>query len=77
MAVPVTNPPVPSGLSDVEGRGMNVQAHIEQLLEKHSHLDEVITQEVQRPIPDTMLLTDLKRQKLRIKDELNKLKAEH
>jgi hypothetical protein len=56
---------------------MSVQAHIEQLLEKHSHLDETIIQEVQRPIPDAMLLAELKRQKLRIKDELNKLKAEH
>ena len=45
-------------------------AHFAALNAKHSHLDQRITSEAQRPLPDQMLLAELKKQKLRLKEEL-------
>jgi hypothetical protein len=47
-------------------------AHITALSAKHSHLDERIAAESQRPLPDQMLLAQLKKQKLRVKEELGR-----
>ena len=49
------------------------ESHIEQLSHKHASLEIAISQEKQRPIPDAIRITDLKRKKLRIKDEINRL----
>jgi len=46
-------------------------AHQTALNAKHAVLDQRIASESQRPLPDTMLLAELKRQKLRVKEELN------
>ncbi len=53
---------------------MNLDSHIEQLKQKHSFLDTAIQEEVHRPHPDDVRLAELKRQKLRIKDEIASLK---
>ena len=53
---------------------MNLDSHIEQLKQKHAHLEAAIQDEVHRPHPDDLRLTDLKRQKLRIKEEIAGLK---
>ena len=45
--------------------------HQSALNAKHAGLDQRIASESQRPHPDTMLLAELKRQKLRVKEELN------
>ena len=45
-------------------------AHFSALEAKHSRLDQRIASESQRPLPDQMLLADLKKQKLRVKEEL-------
>lgn len=45
-------------------------AHHSALTAKHAVLDKRIATESQRPHPDTMLLADLKKQKLRVKEEL-------
>jgi hypothetical protein len=45
-------------------------AHFSALNAKHAVLDQRITAESQRPRPDDMLLADLKRQKLRVKEEM-------
>ncbi|HKJ73672.1 MAG TPA: DUF465 domain-containing protein [Alphaproteobacteria bacterium] len=52
---------------------MTVQAHLESLSEQHSHLEQEITDEFHRPNPDSLKLTALKREKLRIKEEIDKL----
>lgn len=52
---------------------MGYDARIESLRMKHSEIDEVLTAEARRPIPDPAMLADLKRQKLRIKDELQRI----
>ncbi len=52
---------------------MNTEARIESLKSKHTSLDQAILEENQRPVPDSLRLSELKRQKLRIKDELARL----
>jgi hypothetical protein len=37
---------------------------------KHAHLEAHITEESQRPLPDDTLLHELKKDKLRIKEEI-------
>jgi hypothetical protein len=45
-------------------------AHISALSAKHAVLDQRITAESQRPNPDQILIHDLKKQKLRIKEAI-------
>jgi hypothetical protein len=45
-------------------------AHFSALTAKHAVLDQRITAESQRPHPDDIVLKDLKRQKLRVKEEM-------
>ncbi len=52
---------------------MNAEAHVEALKEKHANLEQAIVEERQRPIPDSLRLAELKKQKLRIKDEIERL----
>jgi hypothetical protein len=52
---------------------MNTEAHVETLRAKHASLEEAILEERQRPSPDTIRISDLKKQKLRIKDEIARL----
>jgi len=40
---------------------------------KHAGLDKRIAAESQRPIPDALVLADLKKQKLRLKEEISSL----
>ena len=40
---------------------------------KHAGLDQRIAQENQRPQPDALLIADLKKRKLRVKEELARL----
>lgn len=45
-------------------------AHFNALEAKHATLDERIATESQRPMPDALALAELKKQKLRIKEEM-------
>ena len=45
-------------------------AHQSALQAKHAGLERLIQQELNRPAPDDAILRDLKRRKLRVKDEL-------
>ena len=47
-------------------------AHQAALSAKHSNLDQRIAAETQRPLPDQILLAELKKQKLRVKEELSR-----
>lgn len=47
-------------------------AHFSALTVKHNVLDQRIASETQRPLPDPLLLASLKKQKLRIKEELTR-----
>ncbi len=55
---------------------MSAQEHIEALRSKHLDLKHEIEEENQRPYPDELRISDLKRQKLRIKDEIALLESE-
>jgi hypothetical protein len=52
---------------------MSLQDRIESLRARHRTLEESIDQEINRPMPNVEALADLKRQKLRIKDEIYQL----
>ncbi|TPG15206.1 DUF465 domain-containing protein [Sphingomonas koreensis] len=45
-------------------------AHFSALEAKHAGLDRQIAAESHRPLPDSRTLADLKKQKLRVKEEL-------
>ncbi len=49
---------------------MSLQDRIESLKAKHAALETALKVESRRPLPDTEQIISLKRQKLRIKDEI-------
>lgn len=50
--------------------------HLQALKAKHAALDTEINEELSRPLPDEAVLANLKRQKLRLKEEIEfKLKS--
>ncbi len=53
---------------------MAVQEHLAELSEKHRKLDLAIEQELQYPSSDIFRISELKKQKLRLKDEIRHLK---
>lgn len=54
---------------------MSIQGRIEELSHRHRKLDEEISVEQRRPATDTLTLNRMKREKLKIKEELQQLKA--
>lgn len=50
---------------------MQSTAHHTALQAKHATLDQRIAEENHRPVPDTVVLADLKKQKLRLKEEMS------
>ena len=52
---------------------MSIAAHIETLEKKHAELKAAVAVESARPLPDFAKVTQLKKQKLKIKEELQKL----
>src|SRR5919106_5122663 len=51
-------------------QGMTMQDYVESLRDKHAFLEQQIDAEMHRPLPDQLLLSRLKREKLKIKDEM-------
>jgi hypothetical protein len=54
---------------------MSLQSRIESLKDRHHVLEARILDEDHRPRPDAEALTRLKHQKLRLKDEMERLSA--
>jgi hypothetical protein len=52
---------------------MALDAHLVELSERHRVLDRMIEQELGRPTADDLKIAELKRQKLRLKDEIERL----
>ena len=46
-------------------------AHLSALEAKHATIDQRIVDESHRPMPDAIKLADLKKQKLRLKEEMS------
>ena len=55
---------------------MTLQAHLDSLKERHAALEQRIADEDQRPMPDSETLHRLKIEKLRVKEEMERLRAE-
>ena len=54
---------------------MALDAHVNELSDKHRVLEKQIETEMARPSADDIEISKLKREKLRIKDELERLKT--
>lgn len=55
---------------------MALQAHIAELEQKHAKLDKSIEQELAAPTGDDLKISQLKREKLKIKDEIIRLQGQ-
>lgn len=54
---------------------MAIEARIRELGSRHHNLDKAIHDELSRPAADASKLQDLKRRKLRLKEEMEALRA--
>jgi hypothetical protein len=54
---------------------MSVNAHIEQLVQRHQSLESELAGLISSPSTSDDTLADLKRRKLKLKDEITRLKA--
>ncbi|HEX3701570.1 MAG TPA: DUF465 domain-containing protein [Phenylobacterium sp.] len=54
---------------------MAVEARLRELGARHQSLEKAIQDELRRPSADDLKLKELKRQKLKLKDELENLRA--
>jgi hypothetical protein len=55
---------------------MALDARIRELGSRHQSLEEAIQDEMRRPYADDLKLKELKRQKLRLKEEIEALRAQ-
>ena len=55
---------------------MSLQSHLETLKDRHAGLESRIADEDQRPRPDTEALARLKLEKLRLKEQMERLRAQ-
>jgi hypothetical protein len=54
---------------------MSLQSRLESLKVRHAELESRIAEEVQRPKPDADVMGRLKREKLHLKEEMERLRA--
>jgi hypothetical protein len=54
---------------------MAIDARIRELDNRHQSLDRAIGDELRRPLSDSMRLKELKRQKLRLKEQIEVLRG--
>ncbi len=55
---------------------MSLSSHLDELRRKHSVLEQKIETETRSPGSDDLRITELKREKLRLKDEISRLASE-
>jgi hypothetical protein len=58
------------------GNDMRLESHIQELSDKHHKLDEQIHDELHRPLPDDLMISELKKRKLRLKEEIERLRLD-
>ena len=61
---------------ETEATYMGLESHIQELADKHHKLDEQIHEEQLRPARDDLMISELKKRKLRLKEEIERLKSE-
>lgn len=52
---------------------MTIASHLHELRRKHEHLSTLVEQEQRSPGADPLKIADLKKQKLRLKEEITRL----
>ena len=52
---------------------MNLSAHLQELRKKHEALSRQVEQEQRSPAADTLKIAELKKQKLRLKEEIERI----
>jgi hypothetical protein len=52
---------------------MSLNSHLQELRKKHQNLSEAVEEAQRAPSTDQLTIADLKKQKLRIKEEINRL----
>ncbi len=55
---------------------MNLQSHLDALKGRHANLETKIAAEDNRPSPDNSVLARMKVEKLRLKEQIERLKAQ-
>ena len=55
---------------------IGIDDYVATLAARHAGLEQAIEEEAGRPAPDGLSLTDLKRRKLKVKDEIARLRME-
>lgn len=55
---------------------MALQAHIAELEQKHAKLEKTIEEELAAPTGDDLKISQLKREKLKLKDEIIRLQGQ-
>ena len=55
---------------------MSLESHLTELVRRHQEIDAAIALEEQHPSADELKLHELKRKKLQLKDEIEKLRQE-
>ena len=53
---------------------MGLESHILELSDKHRKMDEYLHEELLRPYPDDLRVIELKKRKLRLKEEIERLR---
>ncbi len=53
---------------------MALEAHLQSLSQRHQELESLLADEMKHPHPDDLRVHELKRLKLRIKDQIEKLR---
>ena len=56
---------------------MTIEAHLKSLEQKHVALEKELHSAMASPSTDDHLISDLQRHKLRLKDEMERLKTRH
>lgn len=54
---------------------MSTESHLSELERRHAELERQLAEAERHPSVDTLELTDLKRRKLHLKDEIERLKG--
>ena len=55
---------------------MAVESHLAELVERHRILDQTLSDELQRPFADSVRVSELKKKKLHLKEQIERIKGQ-
>jgi len=77
MSIFVGQPPVRLTRCEEKKRMSTATQQLEELEQRHRTLEDEIAEALQHPSTDDVKLTELKRRKLQVKDQIARLRSEH